>query len=117
VRVQGELAKLGIRVGATTVRRVLRRAGLGPAPRGGQGWAEFLRSQASGILAVDFFVVDTLWLTQPYVLFVIEVKSTAVHLLGVTKHPEGAWTAPSGLLARPSLRPASSSASIVCAMR
>jgi putative transposase len=91
VRVQGELAKLGIRVGATTVRRILRRAGLGPAPRRGQGWAEFLRSQAAAILAVDFFVVDTVWLTQLYVLFAIEVNSRVVHLLGVTKHPEGAW--------------------------
>jgi putative transposase len=91
VRVQGELAKLGIRVGATTVRRILRRARLGPAPRHGQGWAEFLRSQAAGILAVDFFVVDTIWLTQLYVLFAIEVKSRVAHLLGVTKHPDEAW--------------------------
>jgi len=91
VRVQGELAKLGIKVGATTVRRILRRAGLGPAPRRGQGWAGFLRSQAAGVLAVDFFVVDTVWLTQLYVLFAIEVKSRAVHVLGVTKHPDGAW--------------------------
>jgi transposase InsO family protein len=50
VRVQGELAKLGIRVGATSVRRVLRRHGLGPAPRRGPTWAEFLRAQAKGIL-------------------------------------------------------------------
>jgi putative transposase len=92
VRVQGELAKLGVRVGATTVRRVLRRAGLGPVPRHGAGWAEFLRSQAAGILAVDFFVVDTVWLTQLYVLFAIEVKSRAVHLLGVTRHPDGPWS-------------------------
>ena len=91
VRVQGELAKLGIRVGATTVRRILRRAGLGPAPRRGQGWAEFLRSQAAGILAVDFFVVGTIWLSQLYVFFGIEVKSRVVHLLGVTKHPGAAW--------------------------
>ena len=68
VRVQDELAKLGIRVGATTVRRILRRAGLGPAPRRGQGWGEFLRSQASGVLALDFFTVDSVWLTQLYVL-------------------------------------------------
>ena len=93
VRVQGELAKLGLRVGATTVRRILRRAGLGPAPRRGQGWAEFLRSQAAGVLAVDFFVVDTVWLTQLYVLFAIELKSRAVHVLGVTKHPDGPWVA------------------------
>ncbi|HYA44056.1 MAG TPA: integrase core domain-containing protein [Acidimicrobiales bacterium] len=91
VRVQGELAKLGIRVGATTVRRILRRAGLGPAPRRGQGWAGFLRSQVAGVLAVDFFIVDTIWLTQLYVLFAIEVKSRAVRVLGVTKHPDGAW--------------------------
>ena len=91
VRVQGELAKMGIRVGAATVRRILRGAGLGPAPRHGQGWTEFLRSQAAGILAVDFFVVDTIWLTQLYVLFAIELKSRAVHLLGVTRHPAGPW--------------------------
>ena len=91
VRVQGELAKLGIRVGATTVRRILRRAGLGPAPRRGQGWAELLRSQAAGVLAVDFFTVDTVWLTQLYVLFAIEVESRLVHVLGVTKHPDGPW--------------------------
>ena len=91
VRVQGELAKLGIRVGATTVRRILRRAGLGPAPRRGQCWAEFLRSRAAGVLAVDFFVVDTVWLTPLYVLFAIELKSRVVHVLGVTRHPDGAW--------------------------
>ena len=91
VRVQGELAKLGTRVGATTVRRILRRAGLGPARRRGQGWGEFLRSQAAGILAVDFFTVDTIWLSQLYVLFAIEVKSRAVHVLGVTKYPDGPW--------------------------
>jgi hypothetical protein len=92
VRVQGELAKLGIRVGATTVRRILRRAGLGPAPRRGQGRAGFLRSQAAGVLAVDFFVVDTIWLTQLYVLFGIEMKSRVVHVLGVTKHPDRIWS-------------------------
>ena len=91
VRIQGELAKLGIRVGATTVRRVLRRAGLGPAPRRGQGWAEFLRSQAAGILAIDFFAVDTVRLSQLYVLFAIELKSRVVHVLGVTRHPDAPW--------------------------
>jgi hypothetical protein len=61
VRIQGELRKLGIRVGTTSVRRVLRRHGLGPAPRGGPNWAEFLKTQAKGILATDFFSVDTLF--------------------------------------------------------
>ena len=50
-----------------------------------------MRSQAAGVLAVDFFVVDTVWLTQLYVLFAIELKNRAVHVLGVTKHPDGPW--------------------------
>ena len=91
VRIQGELRKLGIRVSATSVRRVLRRAGLGPAPRSGPTWAEFLRSQAHGILATDFFTVDTVGFTQLYVLFVIELSTRQVHVLGISQHPTGAF--------------------------
>jgi transposase InsO family protein len=91
VRVQGELRKLGIRVSATSVRRVLRRHGLGPAPRGGPTWSEFLRSQAHSVLATDFFTVDTVSLKQLYVLFVIELSTREVHILGVTDHPTGAY--------------------------
>jgi putative transposase len=66
IRIRGELAKLGIRVSATKIRALLRRAGLGPAPRrGGPHWTEFVRSQAHAILAVDFFTVDTLLLQTP----------------------------------------------------
>ena len=89
VRIQGELRKLGIRVSATSVRRVLRRFGLGPTPRGGPTWSEFLRSQAHSVLATDFFTVDTVSLTQLYVLFVIELSTRQVHILGVTDHPTG----------------------------
>src|SRR2546426_4016214 len=61
VRIHGELRKLGIRVGATTIRTLLRSAGLGPAPRRtGQSWSEFLRAQAAGIIARDFFTVETI---------------------------------------------------------
>ncbi|MGH2577120.1 MAG: hypothetical protein ACRDG9_05115 [Actinomycetota bacterium] len=61
VRIQGELRRLGIRVGATTIRDLLRREGLGPVPRRtGPSWSEFLRQQAHGILACDFFTVETI---------------------------------------------------------
>ena len=92
VRIKGELAKLGIRVSASAIRTLLRRHGLGPAPRrGGPTWAEFLRSQARGILATDFFTVETVWLRTLYVSFVIELRMRRVHLAGVTAHPDSGW--------------------------
>jgi putative transposase len=92
VRIQGELRKLGIRVGATTIRSVLRRCGLGPAPRRhGLSWTEFLRAQAQGMVACDFFTVETTWLRTLYVLFWIELGSRRVRLAGVTANPDCAW--------------------------
>ena len=92
VRIRGELAKLGVKVSATKIRTLLRRAGLGPAPRrGGPTWSEFLRAQARGILAFDFFTVETLMLRTLYVLFAIEVGSRRVHILGITRNPDSAW--------------------------
>jgi putative transposase len=92
VRIQGELRKLGIRVGATTIRSVLRRSGFGPAPRrGGPSWGEFLRAQAQGMWASDFFTVETAWLRTLYVLFFIEHGSRRVRLAGVTANPDGVW--------------------------
>jgi len=72
--------------------RILRSAGADPAPRRAeQSWTAFLRAQAAGILAVDFFTVDTVWLWQVYVFFYLEVSTRRVHVLGVTRHPRGAW--------------------------
>jgi transposase InsO family protein len=91
-RIRGELAKLGIRVSATKIRTLLRANGLGPAPRrAGPTWSEFLRSQATGILAFDFFTVETIMLRTLYVLFAIHLRSPRVHVLGVTPNPDSAW--------------------------
>jgi transposase InsO family protein len=92
VRIKGELKGLGIIVSATTIRTILRRAGLGPAPRRtGPRWGEFLHAQAAGILAADFFTVETVWLRTLYVLFFVHIKTRRVIVAGVTDHPNDAW--------------------------
>ena len=91
-RIQGELKKLGIRVSATTIRTVLLGNGLRPAPRRASvTWGAFLRAQASGIVATDFFTVETVRLKTLYVLFFIELHTRQVRLAGVTCHPNGPW--------------------------
>jgi transposase InsO family protein len=90
-RIVGELKGVGVAVSATTVRKILRAEGLGPTIRRGPSWREFLRTQASSIIAVDFFTIDTVWLQRLYVLFFIELSSRRVHLAGCTAHPDEAW--------------------------
>jgi len=91
-RIHGELAGLGMIVAPSTVWQILKDAGIDPAPRrDGPGWAEFLRSQAQGILALDFFTADLLNGTKVYVLAVIEHGNRRVRVLGATEHPVQSW--------------------------
>jgi putative transposase len=91
-RICGELRKLGFMVSATSVRRLLARAGLEPAPRrGGPSWREFLQSQASSIIACDFLTVETILLRRLYVLFFISHGTRRVWLAGCTRNPTGEW--------------------------
>ena len=91
MRIQGELRKLGIRVGASSIKRLLAREGLGPAPRRGPSWGEFLHSQADGIWACDFFTVKTALLKTLYVLFFIEIGSRRLHVTTATANPNGTF--------------------------
>jgi putative transposase len=91
-RISGELAKLGLPASPSTVRRLLARTGLGPAPRtSGPGWREFLRAQAATIVACDFFTVESVFLRRYYALFFIAHASRRVWLAGCSPNPTGAW--------------------------
>ena len=93
-RIHGELCRLGFELGASTVWAILKCAGVDPAPkRSALTWRQFLQAQAASVLAVDFFTVDTVFLRRLYVLFVIEVATRRVRVLGVTPQPAGQWVA------------------------
>jgi hypothetical protein len=88
-RIHGELG-LGITVAPSTVWRILKSAGIDPAPRRyDPNWAEFLRFPAQGILALDVFTADLLGGTTIYVLAVIEHGTRHIRILGATEHRSG----------------------------
>ena len=93
-RIQGELARLGYAIAASTVREILHAAGIGPAPRrAGPAWRQFPTAQAHAIIACGFLVVETVLLHRLYVLAFTEHGSRRLHVAGMTAHPTGAWAA------------------------
>src|ERR1019366_3843594 len=91
-RIHGELATMGIELAPSSVWAILKRQGIDPAPRrSGPTWAEFLGAQAKGLIACDFFSVDTVLLRRLYVLFFIDHDTHRVHLAGVTANPVAGW--------------------------
>ena len=91
MRIKGELQGLGIRVSATTIAVMLRSHGIGPAPRRGPTWSQFLKAQASGIVACDFSTVETALLKTLYVLFFIEIGTRRVHVMASTSNPDSVF--------------------------
>ena len=90
-RITGELHRLGHRIGASTVWRILKQHSIDPAPnRSEVTWTQFLRSQAA--IACDFATIDTAFLRRYYLLFFIDVTSREVFHAGITANPTGAWT-------------------------
>ena len=92
-KLQGERLKLGHRASRVTIKRVLRRHGLPPAPRRRHAttWRAFLAQHREQLLACDFFTVDTLCLQRLYVLFFIELGSRRLHIVGCTAIPDAPW--------------------------
>ena len=95
-RIQGELVKLGHRLSHTTVRAILERHGLPPAPerrRRGNTWRQFLARHQHQVLACDFFTVETVFLKTIYGLFFVELGTRRVRFAGCTAHPTAEWMA------------------------
>ena len=83
---------VGVRIAASTVWSILQQSGIEPAPRrSSETWREFLRAQASGVVACDFFTIDTVLFRRLYALVFIELSTRQVYLAGITPNPTGEW--------------------------
>ncbi len=95
-KIEGEVRKLGYDIGRTTVKAVLKRQKVPPAPeraKQGSSWRTFLQHYGDHMVACDFFTVETAWLKTLYVLFFIELGSRRVHFAGCTAEPTAEWVA------------------------
>ena len=94
-KIEGELLKLGVKVSQTTIRNILNRHGIVPAPvrAGSLGWRHLMNHYKSQLLACDFLTVETLFLKTIYIFFFIEVGTRRVHIAGITEYPYGHWVA------------------------
>jgi len=91
-RIVGELLGLGVAVSQSSVRAILIRNGLPPAPaRDHLSWRRFLRQQAASMLACDFLTVETVMLTRIYVLFFVSFERRRVEFVASTPNPDGRW--------------------------
>jgi transposase len=91
-RIHGELTLLGVAIAASTVWEILKTAGIDPAPRRTTvTWADFLRSRAEAILAMDFIETVTLTGQRQYILAAIHHAGRRVRVLGATAHPTHVW--------------------------
>lgn len=92
-KIEGELKKLGIKISLTSIRNILNRHGIVPAPvrYGSIGWRQLMNHYKDQMLACDFFTVETIWLKTLYVFFFIELGTRRIHLAGITTHPNSEW--------------------------
>lgn len=92
MRIRGELLKLGHSVSATSIRNLMEKHRMPTSPqRSRLSWREFLRAQASAIVATDYFTVDTWNLRRLYVLFFMELSTRRILWFGVTENPKQEW--------------------------